>query len=107
MIRSCEQFLMERSKNRFPMPQLHILREGESMSRRLTSRLAPSHGDSPEQQLARFPALGTLSEQELIALRYKFRFYDPSSDPSFRDWFWSVAGTTSKSRKSTGVSLCD
>jgi len=99
-------FLQERSKNRFPMPKLHMLKEGDSMSRRFTSRLSPSHADPPEQQLAHFPALSTLSADELTALRSKFRFYDPVTDPSFRSWFWGVASATSSS-KDVGLSLCE
>jgi len=101
-----KQFLLERSKNRFPMPQLHLLSEGDSMSRRFTSRLSPSHADPPEQQLAHFPALASLSTEELTSLRSKFRFYDPATDPSFRGWFWGVASAASSS-KDQGLSLCE
>ena len=88
------------------MPKLHLLSEGDSMSRRFTSRLSPSHADPPEQQLAHFPALASLSADELLALRSKFRFYDPAADPSFRGWFWGVASAASAS-KDMGLSLCE
>lgn len=101
-----EEFLLHRSKDRFPMPKLHILSEGDSMSRRFTSRLAPSHADPPEHQLAHFPTLSSLSPEELSALRDKFRFYDPDVDPSFRSWFWKVASAASAS-KDEGISLCE
>ena len=101
-----KQFLLERSVNRFPMPRLHLVSEGESMSRRFTSRLSPSHADPPEQQLAHFPALSSLSADELLSLRSKFRFYDPATDPSFRGWFWGVASAASSS-KELGLSLCE
>jgi hypothetical protein len=101
-----KNFLLERARNRFPAPKIHELCEGDSMSRRFTSRLAPSHADPPEQQLAHFPALGTLSAEELSALRSKFRFYDPTTDPSFRGWFWGVASAASSS-KDMGLSLCE
>ena len=88
------------------MPELHVLAEGDSMGRRFTSRLAPSHADPPDHQIAHFPLLETLPTQELEAVRQKFRFYDASSDASFRTWFWSVASATSVSRKD-GLSLCE
>lgn len=101
-----KHFLTERSRNRFPMPLLHELAEGDSMSRRFTALLAPSHGDPVEQQLANFPSLGKLAPNELTALQAKFKFYDPKTDPSFRNWFWSVASASS-SCKDEGVSLCE
>ena len=76
------------------------------MSRRFTSRLSPSHADPPEQQLAHFPALASLSVDELSVLRGKFRFYDPAADPSFRAWFWMVSSAVSSS-KDMGLSLCE
>jgi len=93
------------TKHRFPAIQLHTLNEGESMSRKLTSRLAPSHADPMEQQLAHFEALTQLSQEELANLRDKFRFYDDVSDPSFRRWFWGVASASSKVAME-GTSLC-
>jgi hypothetical protein len=101
----CEEFLLERSRNRFPMPHLYSLAEGDSMSRRFTARLAPSHADPVEQQMVHFPALAGLSPSELSALREKFRFYDASADASFRRWFWGVASASS-SAGDEGVSLC-
>lgn len=101
-----KNFLLDRARNRFPAPSLHIVHEGDSMSRRFTSRLSPSHADPPEQQLAHFPALATLSAEELSSLRSKFRFYDPTTDPSFRGWFWGVASAASSS-KECGLSLCE
>jgi hypothetical protein len=88
------------------MPRLHMLSEGDSMSRRFTSRLAPSHADPPEQQIAHFPQLDTLSPSEMSALRDKFRFYEESTDASFRRWFWSIAGASSNARYE-GMSLCE
>jgi hypothetical protein len=88
------------------MPQLHMLSEGDSMGRRLTTRLAPSHADAPEQQLVHFPALESLTEQERAALQNKFRFYDATADESFRRWFWSVASATSNARRE-GVTLLE
>ena len=76
------------------------------MSRRFTARLAPSHADPPDHQMAHFPALASLSPQELDSLRAKFRFYDASSDASFRTWFWGVASATNASRNE-GLSLCE
>jgi hypothetical protein len=99
-------FLLQRCKNRFPMAVLHELIEGESMGRRFLSLLSPSHGDPLDHQLANFPRLAQLSSDELAAIRSKYRFYDASTDPSFRDWFWSVAGATSIS-KEYGLSLCE
>jgi len=103
---NCVEFLNERAYNRFPMPELYMLSEGDSMSRRITALLAPSHADPPEQQLVHFPALANLTPAELNALREKFRFYDASSDASFRVWFWSVASASSNARKE-GLSLCE
>ena len=101
-----ETFLTNQTNQRFPMPQLHLLSEGDSMSRRFTPLLAPSHGDPVDHQLASFPALARLSSNELNSLRSKFRFYDPLTDPSFRNWFWKVASATSVS-KDEGMSLCE
>jgi hypothetical protein len=101
-----KKFLLERAEKRFPMPQLHMLSEGDSMSRRFTALLAPSHADPLDHQLAHFPALASLSSDDLTALQLKFRFYDPSTDASFRNWFWEVASATSVS-KDEGLSLCD
>lgn len=88
------------------MPEIHMLFDGDSMSRRFTTRLAPSHADSPDQQLANFPQLSTLSPAALESLRSRFRFYDAASDASFRKWFWSVSSATHASRDD-GVSLCE
>jgi hypothetical protein len=99
-------FLNERSKTRFPKPNIHVLNRVDPMSRRFTSLLAPSHGDPVEHQLAHFHALTTLTKDELKKLHDQFPFYDPNSDPSFRKWFWEVAGAaTTVGRK--GISLCD
>eukprot|EP00592_Proboscia_alata_P002243 CAMPEP_0194366936 /NCGR_PEP_ID=MMETSP0174-20130528/15053_1 /TAXON_ID=216777 /ORGANISM="Proboscia alata, Strain PI-D3" /LENGTH=1108 /DNA_ID=CAMNT_0039142453 /DNA_START=48 /DNA_END=3374 /DNA_ORIENTATION=+ len=93
-------FLLQATSHRFPAPTLYNLEEGESMSRRLTSRLAPSHVDPPEQQLAHFEKLSLLTSDELHRLRNKFRFCnDTSGDTSFRKWFWDVVSATSKVAK--------
>ena len=102
----CKSFLKDRAKHRFPAPSLHILSESDSMGRRFTSRLVPSHLDPPEQQVAHFPALATLSEDEIYRLRDKFRFYDESHDASFRRWFWTTASVSSKASEE-GTSLCE
>ena len=86
------------------MPTLHLVSEGDSMSRRFTSLLSPSHADPAQHQVAHFPALEHLTEEELSQLRSKFRFHDPSVDPSFRQWFWEVASAASTGK---GVSLCE
>eukprot|EP00536_Pseudo-nitzschia_multiseries_P008320 jgi/Psemu1/257096/estExt_Genewise1Plus.C_2100020 len=98
--------LLEVSKNRFPMPELHELSDGDSMSRRFTARLAPSHADPIDNQIVHFPALATLHPDALEELRSKFKFYDSKSDESFRTWFWSVASASNKS-KLDGMSLCE
>lgn len=86
------------------MPKLHVLNDGDSMSRRFTALLAPSHADPIDNQLVHFPALSTLKPDDLKELRSKFRFYDSNSDASFRTWFWSVASATNVSREE-GMSL--
>lgn len=96
--------LLQESKDRFPMPKLHIVLENDSMSRRFTSLLSPSHADPAQHQMAHFPALEHLSEVELNQLRSKFRFHDPDVDPSFRQWFWNVSSAAKKGR---GISLCE
>ena len=101
-----KEFLVDRAAGRFPMPQLHVLSEGDSMSRRFTAILAPAHGDPLEHQLTHFPALASLSNDERARLISKFKFYDASIDASFRKWFWNVASAVSSS-KVTGVSLCE
>lgn len=88
------------------MPEVHLLFDGDSMSRRFTTRLAPSHADSPEQQLLNFPELSSLSSSAIESLRSRFEFYDAASDASFRTWFWSVSNATHSSRED-GMSLCE
>lgn len=88
------------------MPTLYVLQEGDSMSRRFTSRLAPTHADPSEQQIAHFPDLATLTPNELAGLIDKFRFYEETVDASFRRWFWSIASASSNSRNE-GMSLCE
>lgn len=102
----CKNFLLHRSRNRFPLPTLHELKENDSMSRRFTALLSPSHFDPIDHQLSNFPALSQLSMDQLKALQTKFKFYDPESDASFRNWFWSVASASSGC-KDEGVSLCE
>ena len=99
-------FLMDRSQHRFPRPNLYVLSEGDSMSRRFTSLLGPSHGDPVEHQLAHFQALTRLTPEELVKLHSRFRFYNPQSDPSFRNWFWNVASAASTCG-TVGISLCN
>eukprot|EP00533_Pseudo-nitzschia_delicatissima_P000494 CAMPEP_0116085742 /NCGR_PEP_ID=MMETSP0327-20121206/4484_1 /TAXON_ID=44447 /ORGANISM="Pseudo-nitzschia delicatissima, Strain B596" /LENGTH=926 /DNA_ID=CAMNT_0003576747 /DNA_START=93 /DNA_END=2873 /DNA_ORIENTATION=- len=98
--------LLDVTKDRFPMPVLHELNDGDSMSRRFTSRLAPSHADPIDNQIANFPLLSTLKPAALDELRSKFKFYDSRSDESFRTWFWSVASASNNS-KMEGTSLCE
>ena len=99
----CKQFLLKRAKDRFPSPQLHQLSESDSMSRRLVSRLVPSHHDGPDQQLSHFSALKSLDDSTLKSLRDKFRIYDTSSDTSFNIWF----ANTLKHGDTDGPSLCE
>lgn len=101
-----KNFLLDRSRNRFPLPVLYMLNENDSMSRRFTALLSPSHFDPVDHQLSNFPALGQLSMEELTALQSKFKFYDPDTDASFRNWFWTVSSASSTS-KDEGVSLCE
>lgn len=109
-----KEYLLERSYQRFPMPHIHILYENDSMSRRLTSLLAPSHGDPIEHQIAHYPALAyQLSITEQQQLQSKFTMYDPLSDPSFRTWFWNVTSaihnnnTNQNSNGNKAESLCE
>ena len=88
------------------MPELYELTDGDSMSRRFTPRLAPSHADPIDNQIVHFPLLSTLSPAALDELRSKFKFYDEKSDESFRTWFWRVASASNNSRKE-GMSLCE
>jgi len=97
---------MEKAKDRFPMPEIHMLFDGDSMSRRFTTRLAPSHADSKDHQLANFPELATLSAEALENVRSRFQFYDAAADASFRKWFWSVSSATHASREDC-MSLCE
>jgi len=102
----CLQFLGTRASGRFPMPDMHLLADGDSMSRRFTALLSPSHGDPIEHSLANFPGLNNLPHDELTALQSKFQFYNASTDPSFRTWFWTISSATSNS-KDEGWSLCE
>lgn len=98
--------LLKASENRFPMPEIFEIDDGDSMSRRFTARLEPSHADSMDNQIVHFPELSSLTSEALEKLRSKFRFYDSKSDASFRAWFWSVASASNSSRLD-GVSLCE
>lgn len=112
----CTNYLLEQTKHRFPCPRLYVVGEGDSMARRFTSRLSPTHLDPPEQQIAHFTNLNTLMEDELMHLRNKFYYFGTHSNngdgnnndqnnSSFRRWFWNVASASSKVSLE-GVSLC-
>lgn len=88
------------------MPKLEMLMDGDSMSRRFTSELAPLHADEEEHQLANFAELENLSDKALESVRSRFEFYEESADASFRKWFWNVSSATNVSRDD-GMSLCE
>lgn len=88
------------------MPQVEMLEDGDSMSRRFTAELAPSHADSEERQIASFPQLATLPPKALKSLRSRIKFYDKDADASFTTWFWNVSSATNVS-KEEGMSLCE
>ncbi len=98
--------LLDISRGRFPMPVLHELNDGDSMCRRFTSRLAPSHADPIDNQIVHFPLLSTLQPHALNDLRSKFKFYDAKSDESFRSWFLDVSSASNNSRME-GMSLSE
>mmetsp|Transcript_31582 Transcript_31582/g.76274 ORF Transcript_31582/g.76274 Transcript_31582/m.76274 type:complete len:1031 (+) Transcript_31582:58-3150(+) len=102
----CRRYVWRRAKTRFPMPEVEMLNEGDSMSRRFTAELAPSHADSEERQIASFPQLATLPRKALQSLRSRIKFYDKNADASFHTWFWNVSSATNVS-KEEGMSLCD
>ena len=98
----CRNRLQESSKNRFPAPMTYAFNDGDSMARRLTSRLVPSHGDREEDWVANFPFLATRAYN-----KDKFGIcHESSSDRSFRRWYSLVANTKSKKWKNER-SLCD
>jgi hypothetical protein len=101
-----QKFLLDRISTRFPVPNFHFLAEGDSMSRRFVTLLAPSHGDPAEHQVAHYQALAEFTDLQRERLNKKFHFYDPETDPSFRKWFWGVA-SASNGGSGSGVSLCD
>lgn len=88
------------------MPVLHELNDGDSMCRRFTSRLAPSHADPIDNQIVHFPLLSTLKAHALNDLRSKFKFYDAKSDESFRSWFLDASSASNNSRME-GMSLSE
>jgi hypothetical protein len=102
----CEESLREKAKGRFPSPTIHFLNENESMARRFSSRLVPSHGDKEADQFKNFPDLKTLSEDELKTLRSKFWMYDRDSDSTFLHWFAIVSNETEKMWRNEN-SLCE
>ena len=106
LIEYAREVLGPRVIHRFPMPEVHVLTDGDSMSRRFTALLSPSHGDPLEHSVANFPGLSSFTPDELAALQSKFQFYDATTDPSFRSWFWTISSATSKS-KDEGWSLCE
>lgn len=91
----CKDILKNSAKDRFPSPTIYCIEEGESMARRLTSRLVPSHGDSDEDQLRNFPELNNLSSADTQNLQSKFRYYDPKTDASFLHWYSKVSNLKS------------
>ena len=74
-------------RRRFPAPPIVQLRDGSSMSRYLECRLAPSHKDPPERQLARFDALAELAGDELARVRARFH---PTDDLTYQEYIWRV-----------------
>lgn len=100
----CKSFLIHRSKGRFPTARMFIINEGDSMARRLTARLAPTHDDPMEILLSHNPQLGTLNPTEIQKIRDKFKFHD-SSDRSFFRWFWETVRDGSYAVQ-YGESLC-
>ena len=68
---------------RYPTPTVLYCTEGSSMARFVISRLCPSHHDTPEEQLASFPALHDLSVEARSALSKKLIRTDTAS---FRNW---------------------
>jgi len=96
------EWLRARSHNRFPTPTLHTFSEGNSMERRLLTRLSPSHGDTKEDQCADFEDFAKLSDNMQNAVREKFRFYDNNADKSYRRWINSIVNSSPD-----GISLVD
>lgn len=99
---AAKEFLKNELHDVFPSPTLVELHEGDSMCRKLIRMLIPSHGDVYEQQLKDYSELRLLSEEEIIALRGKFKMYDSINDPCFRHWFWRVV----RARSIDGKLLC-
>lgn len=86
----CKDHIEQASVNRFPAPITFTFNEGDSMARRFTSRLVPSHGDKEEDWVKNL-----------------FRMYDKASgDLSFRHWIDFVTNVKSK-KWQHGTSLCD
>jgi hypothetical protein len=100
--RAANEFLASESHDRFPSPTQIELYEGDSMCRKLIRILIPSHGDLYDQQITDYSDLRLLSEEDIIALRGKFKTYDSMNDPCFRHWFWRVA----RARSVDGKLLC-
>ncbi|CAM9571631.1 unnamed protein product [Choristocarpus tenellus] len=88
---ACLEHISSSAASRFPSAPVAFLKDGSSWSRYLTSRLIPSHKDSPEQQLMGFPALASVPRAELEGLRCKLPQTD---DPSYHTYFWRVCGNT-------------
>ena len=100
----CKYRVKESSKNRFPAPTLFTSKDGDSMARRFTSRLVPSHGDNVEDWVKNFPLLST---RRTTINDKKFRMYDRSgADLSFTHWIDFVMNEKSKKWKH-GTSLCE
>lgn len=99
---AARKFIASESHDRFPSPTRIELHEGDSMCRKLIRIVSSSHGDLYDNQIIDYPDLRLLSEEEIIALRGKFKTYDSINDPCFRHWFWRVA----RARSVDGNSLC-
>ena len=79
----CQSVIDVAMQARFPVPQVHIFPEGDSMARGICCRLYPAHKDAPEEQNRFFPQLASLTNAMRSLLVAKFHRTD---DMSLSEW---------------------
>ena len=75
------------TKGRFPMPQIHLCREGSPNARYIQSRLMPLRQDAPEDIERQYPLLATVDmETRKKYMSDLISTYHCTDEPSFKEW---------------------
>ncbi|KAF3789123.1 transport protein SEC23-1 [Nymphaea thermarum] len=84
---ACKTLAEELTEQRFPAPRILAFKEGSSQARYFVSRLIPAHKDPAYEQVARFPQLSRLTNEQRTKLKSSFLHVD---DLSFCEWMRSL-----------------